>query len=165
MSRTPVCLTIVFVFFVNTGFCSELSVIRLHDGNVIKGNVISLKDGVYTIKTSSLGTMKIKDSEVDEIVKAKNKTASAEKDLSTELESVQKTLMDDEGIMELIKSLQSDPIMQRILDNPEVLDAVNSLDLEVLLKNDDFKKLLTNPTVHEINTKVKGKTEQDKIKK
>ncbi len=165
MKKTSLYLPVVFLLFINVGFCNELRKIKLQDGNVINGNILSLKDGVYSIKTTSLGTIKVKESEIDEIVKAEKTSFSSENDLLETLDSLQKMMMDDKKTMKLIESMQGDSNVQQILNNPELLKAVSSLDVETLMGNEEIINLTTNPTVQEIKSKITGKKAQGKSKK
>ena len=63
--------------------------------------------------------------------------------------------MNDPEIMRRIQSLQSDPEFMKALDDPALLQAVNSGDIAALLANPRFLKLLENATVKDIQTKVK----------
>jgi hypothetical protein len=63
-------------------------------------------------------------------------------------------MMNDEGIMELILSLQNDPDMQTILSDPSVMQAVQAGDTGALMNNSVFLKLINNPRVREIVKKM-----------
>jgi hypothetical protein len=63
-------------------------------------------------------------------------------------------MMNDEGIMELILSLQNDPDMQTILSDPSVMQAVQAGDTGALMNNPVFLKLINNPRVREIVKKM-----------
>jgi hypothetical protein len=63
-------------------------------------------------------------------------------------------MMSDKEVVEMILSLQNDPDVQKILQDPEIMKAVNAGDMDALLSNPKFMKLLENPTIHEIREKV-----------
>ncbi len=42
----------------------ELNVIELKDGSIISGEVVSLAGGIYTIRTDSLGMIKLEESKI-----------------------------------------------------------------------------------------------------
>ena len=54
----------------------------------------------------------------------------------------------------MILSLQNDPDVQTILQDPEIMKAINSGDINALLSNPKFMKLLENPTIQDIRRKV-----------
>ena len=50
----------------------------------------------------------------------------------------------------LIGALQSDPDMQALVNDPAILNAIQSGDISTLIQNPSFMKLLNNPRVREI---------------
>ena len=69
--------------------------------------------------------------------------------------SLQNKMMNDQGIMGMIQSLQNDPEFRKILEDPDILKAVNAGDVPALMANPKFTRLLNNSTVQEIQKKVK----------
>ena len=67
---------------------------------------------------------------------------------------MQKSMMNNEAIMQLILSLQTNPDFQKALQNPEVMEAVNSGDISALLSNPTFQKLLNNPAISQIKNEL-----------
>ena len=58
--------------------------------------------------------------------------------------------MGNEEIIAMILSLQNDPEFQLILQDPEIMGAVRSGDINALLSNQNFLKLLVNPMIQDI---------------
>jgi hypothetical protein len=50
-----------------TAYAGEVKEVELNDGTVITGEIVSLNNGVYTIKSESLGTTKLSESKVRSI--------------------------------------------------------------------------------------------------
>ena len=136
----------------------EAREIELIDGSIIMGKVLSLTGGIYTIKSDSLGMIKLEESEISAI-RAKSAFHGASKDVvsqsSGEIRSLQGKMMSDKEIMSMIQSLQNDPEFRKLLENPDVMKAVNSGDVAALMSNAQFMKILNNSTVREIQSKVK----------
>ena len=66
MNKTLKILIFIICFGVvlgRQGF-AQMSVIQLKDGSSIKGSVSKLEDHVYTIETSTLGAVKVNDSDI-----------------------------------------------------------------------------------------------------
>jgi len=63
-------------------------------------------------------------------------------------------MLQDEGVMALISSLQNDPEMQALLGDPAIIRAVQAMDIGALLNNPAFMKLLSNPRVQEIEKRM-----------
>jgi len=70
------------------------------------------------------------------------------------LEQLKERIQNDEGTMELVRTLMNDPQMQALLNDPALLRAAQSGDITVLLNNPGFMKLLSNPKVQEIEKRV-----------
>ncbi len=68
---------------------------------------------------------------------------------------MQHMMTGDADIMSMILSLQDDPDLQRILEDPALMDAVRSGDIKTLEANPQFRRLLSNPTIRDITGKVK----------
>lgn len=136
----------------------ELREIELKDGSVITGDVLSLSNGIYTIKSDSLGAIKLEESRIRAIrIKppvSSAPPAGAATGTAGEVRSLQEKMMSDKEIMGMIQSLQNDPDFKKLLEDPEVMRAVNDGDVAALMANPQFVKLLNNSTVQNIQKKV-----------
>ena len=150
MRQFIICFAAVIILVAHSVFAGALREIELRDGSILTGEVVSLNNGIYTIKSESIGTVKIEESKVS-VIRQKSSSQSA----VGEARSLQNKMMNDQEIMSLIQSLQNDPEFKKILEDPEVLRAVNAGDIPALMANPKFTKLLTNSTVQEIQKKVK----------
>ncbi|MBL6979322.1 MAG: hypothetical protein ISR61_10255 [Desulfobacteraceae bacterium] len=74
--------------------------------------------------------------------------------VSTDLKTLQKSMMNDKEIMGLVLSLQESPEMQELLKDPDIMEAINSGDISALMSNPKFRKLLKNPEIEEIQKKM-----------
>jgi len=152
----PSLILILFTSSV-TANAGEAREIELIDGSIITGEVLSLVGGIYTIRSDSLGMIKLDDSKI-RAIRSKSAGHGARKDVVSasggEVRSLQEKMMSDKEIMILIQSLQNDPEFQRILEDTEVMKAVNSGDIAALMANARLMKLLNNSTLREIQSKV-----------
>ena len=123
--------------------------IELNDGSLLYGKIVSLKDGVYTIDTMSLGSIKVEESKI-RLIRFKSDQQAAKE----QIQAMQKLMMSDKEITDIITSLKDDPDVQKILKDPDLMKAINSGDLETLLSNPKFLKLLSNPKILNIKKKV-----------
>jgi len=84
--------------------------------------LISFDNGFYTINSTTLGTLKIKETDVRS---SRNKNAAAEtsSDIRTQtgIQSLQQRMVADEKIMNMITSLLRDPDFQEILQDEELI--------------------------------------------
>lgn len=128
--------------------------IELVDGSVITGEILSLGNGVYTIKSGSLGTITVTESRVRAIRQKDASSAPAAAATAAQVQSLQQRMLSDKEVLALIQSLQDNPDFKKALENPEIRHAVNAGDVAALTANPEFMKLLNNQTVREITKKV-----------
>ncbi len=74
--------------------------------------------------------------------------------VAPKVEELKERMMNDEGIMTLIRAMQDDQEMQAILSDPAILRAIQGMDVGTLMNNPAFMKLLNNPRVQEIEKRV-----------
>ena len=71
-----------------------------------------------------------------------------------QVQVLQQKMLGDDHSMALILSLKDDPEMQALLNDPAVLEAVQTGELTTLTANPRFMKLLDNAKVREIQKRV-----------
>jgi len=155
-------LSILFILiFLSAGvYAGEFSKIGLIDGSTIYGEILSFNDGIYTVKSSSLGTIKVDESDIREIrvqsgdTKNREYANPANSSISSEVQSLQTLMENNQDIMAIIFSLQNDPDFQDIMSDPGILNAVNSGDIAALISNPKFMSLMNNHKVQEIQKKL-----------
>jgi hypothetical protein len=143
---------------ISVAAAGEMREIELTDGSTITGEVESLKSGVYTIKSDSLGTIRIEDAKI-RAIRAKSSVPSGRgisgsSGTAESVKDLQRKMTGDKEIMVLIQSLQNDPDFKKILEDPEIMKAIQDGNFTALAADSRFKKLLNNPTVKEIEKKV-----------
>lgn len=144
-------LTMILNLLAGSATAGELREIQLSDGSVVSGEVLSLSGGIYTIKSDTLGTLRLEESKV-RVIRPKS---SPRDNAGGDTKSLQEKMMSDQEIMGLIPSLQNDPEFKKIMEDSELMKAVAAGDIAVLMADPRFMKLLSNPTVQEIQKKVK----------
>jgi hypothetical protein len=149
MKRLIIALLFLLGVTIGSALAGEIKEIELKDGSVIYGEIVSLSGGVYTLRSRGLGTVKIDQSEIQAI-----RSGTREGGKQDQIRQIQQRMMSDKEVVEMILSLQNDPDVQRILQDPEIMKAVNSGDINALLSNPKFMKLLENPTIQDIRRKV-----------
>ncbi len=130
----------------------EVRQIELNDGSVLTGEVLSFANGVYTIRTGSLGTVTIGDSKVRSIRTPDPAALSTAPDV--DVSSLKQRMESDQEVMDLIRGLKDDPEFRDVLQDPEIMKAVQAGDLATLMSNEKFLKLLNNRKTLEIKKKV-----------
>jgi hypothetical protein len=164
MKRRILSVIALWVFLAGVSFADEkTSLIELTDGSSIRGEIMSMVDGVYTVRSSDLGTITIDRSKVRSVrigtaVDAEPKSARPMKagqiSIGEQVDVLRQAMMGNEELMGAVGSLAGDPQFQAVLQDPELMRAVNSGDLEVLLANPRFMELLNKSSVQDIAGKV-----------
>jgi hypothetical protein len=131
---------------------AETREIELTDGSVITGEVVSLSRGVYTVRSATLGTVRIEESKV-RTIRSKSSTSTTG-DTGSRVKALQDKMMSDSEIIDMIRSLQNDPDVQKILRDPEIMKAVQTGDISTLMANPQFMKLLNNQAVQKIRNRI-----------
>ncbi len=147
------------VLLISVAAAGEVREIELTDGSTIAGEVQSLNNGVYTIKSDSLGTIRIEESKI-RAIRAKSsvpagRAVSGSSSTTSGVKNLQDKMTGDQEIMALIQSLQNDPDFQKILEDPEIMKAIQEGNVTALAADPRIRKLLDNPTVKEIENRTK----------
>ena len=127
---------------------AESSTIRLRDGSQISGEIVSLRDGVYTITSSTLGTLTVKQDEVSSVT---NGTAGQ---ASMQLDALKEQLTADPDTMRAIVELMDVPDVQAVLNDPDIRTALQSGNLDALLSNPKLLRLAADPRFLDLTKKV-----------
>jgi hypothetical protein len=162
------CPALVFVpvFIVGSlsdaAFGGSPSEIELLDGSKVYGEIVSIRDGTYTVNSPSIGTLTLDSSRIRLIRLRPDSAATGAASGSgspagPEIQALQKSLLSDASTMSLISALQNDPEVQELLKDPALLSALASSDVTALLANPSFLKLLNNPKIQEIQRKASAR--------
>lgn len=137
---------------VSSAGAGELQDIRLRDGSVIRAEIVGLKNGVYTLRSPSLGTMRIEQGNVVGTGRGAGRGtgSSATPGPSQQIDRMRNEFQTDPKTMQRILSLKQDPAMRRLLNDPKVMDAIRRGDLNSLAVNPDIKKLMGHPVVRDL---------------
>ena len=146
------------LFVIGLLFIAQLSVadvreIELKDGSVITGTVRSFDGDTYVIESDSLGTISLSNAKIQAIRSVGGYSAN-QSIAPNDLMGIQQQLLNDGEIMDLIKALQSDPQIQAILNDPQLLQSIAAGDVNALMNNAQFKALIDHPKIQEISNKV-----------
>ena len=157
MRRIMAAALFVLVISAQTAPAGEIREIELNDGSVITGEVLSLSNGIYTVKSDSLGTVRIEEKKIRAV---RTRTAASSGGPSNSTASAQPELlmnkmMNNSEIMAIIQGMQDDPDFKKILADPDIMQAVKSNDIETLITKPEFMKLLDKSSVRNIQERAK----------
>jgi hypothetical protein len=161
MSKSPIIYSFILCFFLYGTLCADgPTALELIDGSVLFGEVISFREGVYTVRSPSLGTIDINESQI-RVIRVKPSESATGKtvrptntSIDNELKILEESITSDQQIMQMIISLQNDPDIQELLQDAGIMEAVRSGDISTLMSNPKFRKILENPDIQQIQRKV-----------
>jgi len=112
----------------------------------------------YTIKSPSLGTVKLNSGQIEAIRKPSGTSTVNNGNLQqgisqNDISRLQQQILADPQAMNLIQSLQTDPKFQAVLNDPQIMQAITAGDFNALLNNPKFKALMNNPVIQKIQPK------------
>src|SRR5208283_1360443 len=142
--------TLAISLFLGTTQAGEIKEIALKDGSIITGEVVSLNNGIYIVKSDILGIIKFEESKVRSIQEkqfSSNTSASTNSSTAGDVQSLQQKMQNDKEVMSLIESLKDDPEFKKLMEDPTFMKAVNAGDVATLSADPRFVKLLNNSTV------------------
>jgi hypothetical protein len=147
-------IILIFLTFVAAAVvtAAETREIELTDGSVITGEIVSLSEGIYTVRSDTLGTLRIEGSKI-RVIRMQGSAAS-QNNAGNQVKSLEDRMLADGEIMDMIHALQNDPDLQKALQDPEIMKAVQTGDIAALMRNPQFMKLLNKHAVQDINKKL-----------
>lgn len=129
-------------------------IIHLNDGSSINGEILSLKKGVYTIRSSTMGILKLRKTQVKAINNGEQQFI-ANQYSPNYFNHINKSVSASPDIQQSISGLNTDPIVQQILADPELMSAIQHRDMEKLQQNPLILKLMKNPQMQAITQQLK----------
>ncbi len=130
--------------------------IELNDGSRVRGEIVALENGVYTVESEHLGRIEVRQQDIRRIEYDASAESAAADASRARIQALQRDLAADGEIFSLIQQLQSDPQLKEILADPEIMRAVAAGNLAALAANPKFMQLMNNPNIRAITSKVTG---------
>ena len=158
---------IASLIFASPSFSANetLQTITLKDGTLLRGKLISVKDGVYTIQTFNLGTLAVSEDKIvsvsTQLVAEKSAAASQsvpaaqatqqpqmdKAQFAAQAQQMQQQFLSDPKIVAEIQNLLNDEEVKALLTDPEVMKAVMTYDPNTIAGNEKIKKLMENTKI------------------
>ena len=140
-------------------FGAEISDITLDDGSVLRAEVVSLQGGKYTLRSSSLGEIKLDASRVSQISRHKDGQSPASaapglsesaplgspEEIKARVEAGEIQALNDPAAMQEAELMASSPEFKKLLEDPEAVAALKSGDTATLQKKPAFQAIMKDP--------------------
>ena len=167
-------LFVLLILLTNTPAFADQGeqVITLKDGSQIKGELSGIVNGVYTVKTPIIGDVHVNASDVDSITKAGNAAApvvavqnqapGSMPSLDERIATSQQKLISDPKSMVILKEMMDDPEIMQALQDPALVQAVSSHDYQAVQSNPGVQKLINNPRMQALLKQLAAQQQQQK---
>ena len=137
------------------------STLELDDGTVVVGEVLSLNDGVYSVRSSTLGTIRIDAAHIRTIRQGVATDGSAQVSglaagsgeasrFVADISAMQQRLAAEPGLMDLVMGLQNDPQLRQALADPQLMALIAAGDLDAIRANPSVRALMNHPGIRAI---------------
>jgi len=152
VKSSPCLLFLLAVLVPAWALAAPVQHIEFSDGSRVRAEVISLDKGIYTLRSETLGELRVPADRIRSISTRElaGTAAAPGSPTQAQINSMSESLLQNPNTMAKIQSLQNDPLIMDILSDETVMRAINSGDLEALANNPKFKALMENSTVREI---------------
>ena len=153
------CISIFLFLWVvsSASHAGVVSQIKLVDGSVIQAEVISFSNGVYKLRSEMLGTLSIAEDRVQSIRPNKSQTPemlekleSSDPSVGKKVQGLQQKLASDPKTMEMLLDLGNDPSMIGVLNDKDLMRAIQQGNLSTVIKNPKIQKLMKSKAVGDV---------------
>ena len=134
-----------------------VSQIKLLDGSVIQAEIISFSNGAYKLRSESLGTISVAEDRVQSIRPNKSQIPGTPAQLETadppvgqKVQGLQQKLTSDPKTMEMLLDLGNDPSMIGVLNDKDLMRAIQQGNLSTVIKNPKIQKLMKSKAVGDV---------------
>ncbi len=135
-------------------FAAPLQQIVLQDGSQVNAEVMSLNNGIYTLKSPALGQFTVGAGQIQTIQNIRSTMPQAKAPEQTRapvnMEQIQSSLLANGDTINIIMALQNDPTVKAILADREIMAAIQRGDYDSLAKNSKIKKLMNKAEIKQI---------------
>ena len=147
-------LALLVTFASRCLFAAELQQIVLQDGSLVNAEVLSMKNGVYTLKSPALGQFTVNARQIRTIQAIRGTISNAKTpvpaDAQIDMEQIQSTLLANGDTVKIIMGLQNDPTVRAILADRDIMAAIQRGDYTSLANNPKIKKLMGKAEIKQI---------------
>lgn len=153
-------LLIILLFVISfnpTVFSGSVKHIALKDGSVIKGELVSFENGIYTVQTENLGRLQLPEANVVSIAEqtalnpnsTNSPTTNAAPDFSNKVTAMQTQIMNDPQAMQTVQAMAEDPEIAAMISDPDFVKqlttAVSNNNVESVAGDPKIQQLMSNP--------------------
>jgi hypothetical protein len=149
-------------------FAGSTKQIALKDGSVIKGELVSFENGIYTVQTDNLGQLQLPEANVlsvaNETIVAQAPQvagqAGSTPNFSNKVSAMQNQIMQDPHAMQTVQAMAEDPEIAAMISDPDFVKqltaAVSDNNVESVADNPKIQRLMSNPKMQALIQQLQG---------
>lgn len=141
-------IIIVMVCILNVAAQPQERVVKLKDGTVVQGEVLSKEGDVYKIATKTLGVISVKDIDIASI--GEGQSVYQEPQGIPNVEEIKQGIVGNAQVIALAESLALDPKVVEMFEDPALKAAIARQDMDYLQNNEKFMELVRSPEMEKI---------------
>lgn len=163
------CLVTFILFLTIPALAQNTQAINLKDGTILKGRVIEVRNGYYTIQTKLTGPVTIHEKDIVSINNIDNLTSQSQasfldntpsglnlanpqsaRNVQQEVNSLSQNLLNDPEIRSAMEELTRDPEMMQIMGNQNLLKAILGGNSTTMQNDPNVQELLRHPKMQKL---------------
>lgn len=166
MAKVTVLSTLIALSLTCAPALADTQVITLKDGSQLKGELVGVNAGVYTVKTPIMGDVRINQNQVVSISaegsapQAMPMPAAASSGMSNgyapQIQAAQAQLMANPDIMTDIQDFAQDPEIAQLISDPQLMQMIMAKDVNGLQNTPQGQALINNPKMRALIEKIQG---------
>ena len=133
------------------------SQVQLLDGTLIQAEIISFSKGIYKLRSKSLGVLSIPEEKIQSIhsnqsedIEPLKKPGNEVSPTNLKVQGLKNKLTSDPKTMEMLINLQDDPSMIGVLNDKDLMRAIQQGNLSTVIKNPKIQKLMKSKAVGDV---------------
>lgn len=150
-------------------FAAAVKHITLKDGSVIKGELISFENGLYTVQTDNLGRLQLPEANVVSVsnemaaapAPSQGQQAVAAPSFSNNVSAMQTQIMNDPQAMQAVQAMAEDPEIAAMISDPnfvkQLTSAVSGNNIDSVADDPRIQQLMVNPKMQALIQQLQGK--------
>ena len=171
---TIILAVLITALFLSKNVLAKERTIILEDGTTLKGEIVGIKGGRYVIRTSSLGEVKIRESDIQTITTKENIQKPANTNsmgtfpngsilnnpkMQGQINQMQNMILNNESLMNDVSGLLNNEEIMSVLSNPNLINQLKTSNMTDIENNPGMKKLMNNPQMKEFIEKIQGQSQ------
>ncbi len=154
MAVRQIGLALLIAFASSYQAAAEMQQVILQDGSQVNAEVLSLNNGVYTLKSPALGQFTVNARQIRTIQTIRGTMPQSQTpgptDAKIDMEQIQSSLLANGDTVKIIMDLQNDPAVKAILADRDIMAAIQRGDYTSLANNPKIKKLMGKAEIKQI---------------